>query len=60
MGKTSGRGSGRVTQSWEKKKKVSQRKLRQAVCRYCHVSVAAQNYARHLKVSHKDDNKMSE
>ena len=46
-----GPGSGRVAQSWEKSKnKVS--KVRQAICRFCITSVAAQKYARHLKVTH--------
>ena len=57
MGKTSGPGpgSGKMAQSWEKKKKVSKSKVRQAVCRYCRLSMAAQNYLRHLKISHKDE-----
>ena len=51
-----GPGSGRVAQSWEKStNKVSKSKVRQAICRYCKTSVAAQNYARHLKVTHAEE-----
>ena len=57
MGKTKGGGNGpgRVTQSWEKRKRVSKNKVRQLSCRYCKNSLAAQNYARHLQIVHKDD-----
>ena len=57
MGKTKGGGpgSGRVTQSWERRKRVSKNKVRQLSCRYCKNSLAAQNYARHLQIVHKDD-----
>ena len=29
--------------------------MRQDTCRYCQISVAAQNYPRHLKLAHKVD-----
>ena len=57
MGKTKGGGpgSGRVTQSWEKRKFVSKNKVRQLSCRYCKKPIAAQNYSRHLQTAHKDE-----
>ena len=57
MGKTKGGGpgSGRVTQSWEKRKFVSKNKVRQLSCRYCKKPIAAQNYSRHLQIAHKDE-----
>ena len=58
MAKTkSGNGpkSGRTTHSWQKSKRVSKNNVRQATCRYCQISVAAQNYPRHLKLAHRVD-----
>ena len=50
-----GPGSGRTTQSWQKSSKVSKNKVRQATCRYCQITVAAQNYPRHLRLAHRAD-----
>ena len=63
MGKTKdgkgsgpGPGPGRNVLSWNKgNSRVSKSKVRQAICRYCKKSIAAQNYGRHLKETHKEE-----
>ena len=63
MGKTKdgkgsgpGPGPGRNVLSWNKgSSRVSKSKVRQAICRYCKKSIAAQNYGRHLKETHKEE-----
>ena len=44
-------GSSRTTHSWQKSKS----KVRQATCRYCQKSVAAQNYQRYIKLAQRVD-----
>ena len=50
-----GPGSGRTKHSWQKNKRVSKNKVRQATCCYCQISDAARNYPRHLKLAHRVD-----
>ena len=50
-----GPGSGRTIHSWQRSKRVSKNKVRQATRRYCQISVAAQNFPRHLKLAHRAD-----
>ena len=53
--KGKGPGSGKVAKSWQKTYTKSRTKTRKVKCRYCSATeVAAQNYARHLQLVHKE------
>ena len=54
--KGKGPGSGKVAKSWQKTYTKSRTKTRKVKCRYCSATeVAAQNYARHLQLVHKEE-----